>query len=66
MAKLVCKSCGAEEGVPVAHCGTGIPGADPSKLYCPMKGHTESVDITKHCGAPMKYTEEKGEKPCCA
>lgn len=66
MAKLVCKSCGAEEDVPVVHCGTGIPRADPNKLYCPMEGHTESIDIPNHCGAPMKYAEQKEEKQCCA
>ncbi len=66
MPKLVCESCGAEEDVLVVHCGPGIPGADPNKLYCPMEGHTESIDIPKHCEAPMKYPEQGEENPCCA
>jgi hypothetical protein len=68
LAKLVCANpgCSAEQEVPTVHCGPGKPGADPAKLYCPMPGHTESVEMPKHCGESMKYVEEStGKKPCC-
>jgi hypothetical protein len=69
LAKLVCAKpgCPAEREVPIVHCGPGKPGADPTKLYCPMSGHTESMESPKHCGEPMKYVEEPAKKkPCCA
>lgn len=58
VAKLIRKSCGAEEDVPVVHWGPGIPEADSSKLYCLMEGHTESMEMPKHCDVPMKYVKE--------
>lgn len=61
MAKLFCEACKAETPVPVVHCGPGILGEDPSKLYCPGSGHTENIEIPKHCEKPMKYVEES----CC-
>lgn len=57
MAKLVCQSCKAEETVPVVHCGPAVPRAGTDKLWCPMEGHTENVDIPNHCGLPMIYVE---------
>jgi hypothetical protein len=56
--KLVCVACGAEEKVPTVCCGTGVPGPDKNKLYCPCYpegGHTESMDRPAHCGKPMNY-----------
>jgi len=55
MAKLICEACGAEETVPVVHCGPGISGPEIDKLYCPAEGHTENIEMPKHCGKPMKY-----------
>jgi len=55
MAKLICEACGAEETVPVVHCGPGISGPEIDKLYCPSEGHTENIEMPKHCGKPMKY-----------
>jgi len=59
MAKLVCQVCKAEETVPVVHCGPGVPGpGTEDKLYCPCEGHTESIEMPKHCDVPMKYVKE--------
>jgi hypothetical protein len=57
-AKLVCVLCGAEEPVPVVHCGPGIvSGSETDKLYCPClpEGHTEYIEMPEHCGKTMKY-----------
>lgn len=56
-ARLVCVSCGTAMVVPTVHCGPGIPGPEEGKLYCPClnEGHTENIEITKHCDKPMKY-----------
>jgi len=56
-ARLVCVSCGTEIAVPTVHCGPGIPGPEEGKLYCPCldEGHTENIEIPKHCEKPMKY-----------
>jgi len=58
-AKLVCGICGAEEAVPTVHCGPGILGPEEGKLYCPClnEGHTEYIEIPKHCEKPMKYVK---------
>lgn len=60
VAKLVCDKCGAEEPVPVVHCGPGIvSGSETDKLYCPCmpEGHTEYIEMPKHCGIPMKHVK---------
>jgi len=59
LAKLVCVSCGAGEDVPVVHCGPGILGPEEGKLYCPClpDGHTENIEIPKHCEKPMRYVK---------
>lgn len=58
-AKLDCEICGTEIAVPTVHCGPGILGPEEGKLYCPClpKGHTEYIDVPKHCGKPMKYVK---------
>lgn len=60
VAKLVCEACGVEESVPVVHCGPGIvSGSETDKLYCPClpEGHTENIEMPKHCGKHMKYVK---------
>ncbi|OIP26557.1 MAG: hypothetical protein COY46_03605 [Chloroflexi bacterium CG_4_10_14_0_8_um_filter_46_9] len=57
MAKLVCQVCKAERDVPVVHCGPGVLTVCGYYLNCPAKGHTERIDLPKHCGKPMKYVE---------
>ncbi|MBU2445579.1 MAG: hypothetical protein KJ666_08410 [Bacteroidetes bacterium] len=60
-AKLVCETCRVVEPVPIVHCGPGIvSGSETDKLYCPClaEGHTESIEMPKHCGKPMKYVKK--------
>jgi len=57
MAKLVCEVCNAEQDVPVVHCGPGVLSACGCHLNCPAEGHTEKIDLPKHCDKPMKYVE---------
>jgi len=60
MANLICAACGAKEPVPVVHCGPGISGPEINKLYCPClpEGHTENIEMSKHCGKPMRYVKD--------
>jgi glutaredoxin 3 len=64
MAKLICQTCGAEEPVPIVHWGPGISGPEIDKLYCPClpEGHTEKIDMPKHCDKPMKYVKWQRRK----
>ena len=57
--KLICQTCGTKIAVPTVHCGPGILGPEENKLYCPClnKGHTEYIEIPKHCEKPMRYVK---------
>lgn len=57
--RLVCGICGTEMAVPIVHCGPGILGLETDKLYCPClaEGHTENIEMPKHCEKPMKYVK---------
>jgi len=66
VARLVCEKCGAEQDVPVVHCGPGKLSECKTMLCCPMEGHTETTPIPEHCEVPMKYVEEgTGKSSCC-
>jgi hypothetical protein len=60
VAKLLCEQCGAEEPVPTVHWGPGvISGSEMDKLWCPCvaEGHTENIEMPKHCGEFMNYVK---------
>jgi len=57
LAKLVCENCGVEQEVPTVHCGPGKLSSCGTMLCCPMEGHTETIEMPKHCDAPMNYVE---------
>ena len=57
MAKLICEVCKAEQDVPAVHCGLGVISVCGCDLNCPAEGHTERIDLLKHCGKPIKYVK---------